>query len=553
MPSSLTIVRASIGWIGTNDNDENDLYTLSTGGRHENNDSLLTYDLFISKNKNVDTDSTEVNMRTDRGADENFIINYEILDINRGDVEFNIQNDVDPRDLSRMDDGELRDSFGNTAEDVIQARIDWEKTFTGDTGVFKLKTGAKYRKSDIFRDLTRNRYDFDVDNYPFASVLKDTGDEKLFSKLRYFEVDIQAAKDLQASNPELYEFQEERFYIDSNVSDYDATEETVAAYVMGTYEIGIHTFIAGVRREDVEWSNMNKVVSFLDEVGSVMPGKQGSSFAFWLPGVHGRHELKENLILRESYNKSYGRPRLSELSRGRSEDEDGNVRDGNPDLEPALSDNFDIQLEYYTDQGGLFSIGFFYKDIKDFTYDRVFEFDALDGNGNPIPVDDGEFEFEQPVNGSSAVNKGIELIARQQLYFLPGALSGLALSGSLTLSDSKADIPNRTDLTLPGFSDTIYTATLDYAWSGFTMRVDYRFRSDYIEGLGSDIESDEFFGQSERVDAEIAYRIRPGVYVYATGTNITDVPLVSYQGYPMFVEDSSIPGPKYTFGVEFEF
>ncbi|MDA1069494.1 MAG: TonB-dependent receptor [Verrucomicrobia bacterium] len=551
--------RASFGWIGTVDNDENDLYTLSTGGRHEKDDSLFTWDLFFSKNKFVDTDSTEVNMRTDRSADPNFIINYKIIDIDRGVVEWDIVNDdvMDPRDLSLMDDGELRDSFGHSNEDVIQARIDWEKTFSGDTGVWTLKTGAKFKKSDMFRDLTRDRYDMEVDDYPFASVLNDTGDEMLFGKLRYFEVDIQAAKDLLKNNPELYEFQEERFYIDSNVSDYDATEDTLAAYVMGTYEIGINSFIFGIRREEVEWSNRNKVVSFLDEEGSVMPGHQGSSYAFWLPGVHGRHELKENLILRESYNKSYGRPRLSELSRGRSEDEDGNIQDGNPDLEPAESDNFDIQLEYYTDQGGLFSIGVFYKDISNFSYDRVYEFDVIGSDGIPVEVPGGgDFEYEQPVNGTSATNKGIELIARQQLHFLPGALSGLALSGSATFSDSKANIPNRTDrddLTLPGFSDKIYTATLDYAWSGFNLRVDWRFRGDYVEGLGSDIESDEYFAEQERIDFEISQRIRPGMFVYITGTNITDDPLVSYQGYRPFVEDTSIPGPKYTVGMEFKF
>jgi len=504
-----------------------------------------------------------VNMRTDRGADDNFIINYEIIDINRGDVTLDIQNDIDPRDTSLLDDGEVRDSFGHSNEDVFQARIDWERTFTGDQGVFTLKTGAKFRQSDIFRDLTRNRYDFEVDDYPFSSVLIPT-DEFLFSKPRYFEVDIQAAKDLLQSSPELYEFQEDRFWLDSNENDYDATEETKAAYVMGTYETGPHTFIAGVRREEVEWDNVRKVATFVDEVGSVELDNQGNSYAFWLPGVHGRHELKENLILRESYNRSYGRPRLSELTGGRIEEiefDDGvidewAIEDGNPDLQPAVSDNFDIQLEYYTDQGGLFSIGYFYKDIEDFSYEEQYDFDVIGPDGIPIPADGGAFEYERPVNGTSATNKGIELIARQQLYFLPGAWRGLALSGSATFSDSKANIPNRTDrddLTLPGFSDKIYTATLDYAWSGFNLRVDWRFRGDYVEGLGSDIESDEYFGEQERIDFEISQRLSPGIFVYLTGTNIKNDPLVSYQGFPMFVEDASIPGPKYTIGMEFEF
>ncbi len=557
--------RASYGWVGTIDNDENDLYSISTGGRHERADSLLTYDLFISKNKNVDTDSTEVNMRTDRGGDPNFIINYEIIDINRGDVALDITNGLSPKDLSLMDDGEIRDSFGTTNEDVFQVRADWEKTFTGDQGVFTFKTGAKLRESDLFRDRTRNRYDMEVDDYPFASVLNDTGDEMLFSKPRYWEVDIQAAKNLLQSNPELYEFQEDRFWLDSNESDYDATEETLAGYVMGTYEKGPHTFIVGARHEDVEWSNINKKAIFLDEVGSVELINQGSSFAFWLPGVHGRHELKENLILRESYNRSYGRPRLSELTKGRLEeielDDQGNIDEwaieqGNPDLVPALSDNFDIQLEYYTENGGLYSIGFFYKDIENFTYDNVYDFNVLGSDGIPIPADGGDFEFEQPVNGTTATNKGIELIARQRMHFLPGAWQGLALGGSLTLSDSKANIPSRTDrddLVLPGFSDVIYTATIDYDWAKISTRIDYRFRGDFIEGLGSDIESDEFFAGEYRLDAEIAYRLRSGVYLYAAGTNLTDEGQLSYQGFSPFIEDASYSGTKYSIGVELEF
>lgn len=556
--------RASYGWIGTIDNEENDLYTISTGGRHEKADSLLTYDLFISKNKNVDTDSTEVNMRTDRSADPNFILNYEIIDINRGEVLIDIVNDdvMDPRDLSLMDDGELRDFSGTKTEEVLSAKIDWERTFTGEQGVFTFKTGAKFRKSDQFRDLTRDRYDFDVDNFPFASVLKDTGNEMLFSKPRYFEVDIQAAKNLFRSSPELFEFQEDRFWLDSNISDYDATEDTLAGYAMGTYEKGAHTIIAGVRHEDVEWSNINKKATFTDGVGSVELIPQGSSYSFWLPGIHGRHELKENLILRESYNRSYGRPRLSELSQGRVEeielDDEGNIDEwaieqGNPNLAPAVSDNFDIQLEYYTEKGGLYSIGLFYKDIKDFTYTNVFDFSVLGPDGIPIPDGDGDFEFEQPVNGTTATNKGIELIARQRLHFLPGAWKGLALGGSLTLSDSKANIPTRTDrndLVLPGFSDVIWTGTLDYDWGRFSSRIDYRFRGDFIEGLGSDIESDEFFAGEYRLDAEVSYRLRSGVFLFATGTNLTDEGQLSYQGFPPFIEDASYSGTKYKFGVE---
>ena len=549
--------RASYGWIGTIDNEENTLYSINVGGRHERTDNLITWDLFYSKNKNVDTDSIEVNMRTDRKAKpNNFLINYEIFDVQRGEVTIDILNGIDPTDLSLMERGQVRDRRGFKIEEVFSARLDWEKTFSLEKGVFTFKTGAKYRVSDQVRDINRDRFGF-IDDFPYADILTSTGNEKLFGKTRYWQVKTDVARDLLRSNPELFELDEDRRILDSNSADYDATETTVAAYVMGTYETGIHTFIFGVRHEEVEWENVNKIGDFSDpENPTVISVNQGDTYDFWLPGVHGRHALTENLILRESFNRSYGRPRLTELSKGREIDDEGNIEDGNSQLKPALSDNFDIQLEYYTKRGGLYSIAFFYKEIENFSFEQVFDFTDIGSDGVPIRDDEGRFEYEQPVNGTNATNKGIELIARQQLFFLPGPWAGLSLGFSATFSDSKATIPNRTDrsdLTLPGFSDRIFTATIDYAWSGFSARLDYRFRGDFIEGLGDDIESDEFFAEGDRLDAEIAFRIRPGIVIYASGTNLTDEPQVSYQGFPPFVEDASISGAKYTFGIQFDF
>ena len=158
------------------------------------------------------------------------------------------------------------------------------------------------------------------------------------------------------TNPDLYEFVEDDSLQDSNISDYDAKETISAAYVMGNVEFGPHTIIGGVRFENYDWDNTNKVVSYLDEVPSVTPVNVGESHSFLLPGIHARHALSSNLILRESYNRSYGRPRLEELSRGRWIDDDGNIQDGNPNLTPAVSDNFDVPAQYYTKTNGLYSI-----------------------------------------------------------------------------------------------------------------------------------------------------------------------------------------------------
>lgn len=544
---------ASMGWIGTLDEQENFLYSFSTGGRHERDSSVLTYDFYYSHNERDTKNDDELNMLMEP-EDPWFVFEYNVIDP-KGFVELNILNGVDPTDLSQMTEGELEEVTAEKTEEVYSFRVDWEKTLLlANDSLFIFKTGLKYRNSDQSFDRTVDLYEMD-ETFPYADVLRVNNDTILLKK-KYFDVQPAIGKQLLRSNPSLFEFVEDDSLQDSNVADYDADETTSAAYVMGTWKSGIHTIVAGVRFEENKWKSTNKIVSYLDEVPSVTTVRNSNSESFWLPGVHLRHALAENLILRESYNRSYGRPRLSELSAGRWIDDDGNIEDGNPDLESAVSDNFDIQLEYYTEQGGLYSIGFFYKDVKDFSYTEVYDFDQLDQNGIPIPAEDGDLEYERPVNGNDATNYGLELIARQPMSFLPGPLKGLILSLSATFTDSSADYPGRTDdrdLPLEGFSEILYTAALDYVWGDFKARVDYRYRDEYIEGLGDDIESDEFYDKEYRLDAEVSYRIRENLWVFVTGTNLTNEPQVSYQGYPGFVEDASYHGRKYTFGVELTF
>jgi TonB-dependent receptor len=545
--------RGSMGWIGTDDERENDLYSVAIGGRHERDASLLTYDFYYSRSKQTISSDLELNMLME--PDDPWMLwEYELTRPWTGDARINLLSGQDPRDLSLMTEGELIDETSVKTEDVLSARLDWEKKFTRDAGVFTLKTGAKYRSSEPKFDLSAIVHEMDED-FPYASVLEPTN-QVLFAKQKYWDVYPRRGLDLLRSNPSLFELNEEDTLADSNLEDYDAKEETSAAYLMGTYQFGKHTILGGVRYEKVDWSNVNKQASYLNGVPTVTTVNHGDSYSHWLPGLHLRHALTDNLVLRESYNRSYGRPQLGELTMGRFVDEDGNIEDGNPELQPALSDNFDIQLEYYTKNGGLYSVGFFYKKVKDFTFTQVYDFDVLGADGIPIPADGGDFEYERPVNGTTATNYGWELIARQRLFFLPGMLSGFSTSLSATFTESEADYPNRTDrddLALEGFSDYIFTGSLEYAWGNFRARLDYRYRSDYIEGLGDDIESDEFYAAEERVDAELSYRLRKNLSVFVNGTNLTNRPQVAYQGYGFFVEDTSYAGRKYTFGVEYSF
>lgn len=559
--------RGSRGWIGTEEDNYNDLYSINFGGRHERPDSLLLYDFFYSYSKNVVTDDTEMNMLME--PDDPWIVQeYKIHKIHKGDVEVNVINGVDISDLSLMSEGELEEVSSVKEEDIYSARIDWEKKFERDNGTFTLKTGAKWRVSAPKFERTLTMHTMDED-FPYDRVVVPT-DAHLFLKPKYYDALPKLGQALLRSNPELFEYDENTTITESNIRDYDAEEGTTAAYVMGTYRFGKHTILGGVRYEKIEWESQRVRVPVIDGVATPQKEDLGNSYDFWLPGLHLRHELRKNLIMRESYNKSYGRPNLGQLTLGRiiarpsGSNLVGNITDGNPNLQPVESHNFDWQIEYYTANSGLYSIGVFYKDVTNFSFQWDTRFNTLDASGEPIIVigQTSGPRYRRVSNGASAEQYGLELIARQRLTMLPWFFKNITANASATFSESEALYPHRTielggdgrtDLPLPGFSPYIFTASLEYAKGGFRARADYRYRDDYVEGLGADIESDEYYAAEERVDAEMSYEIRKGLGVYISGTNLTNRWQVSYQGYGPFVEDASNAGRKITVGMEYKF
>jgi len=542
------------GWIGTDEDRETDLYSFNVGGKHETPERLFTWDLFYSHNEDKFLNANELNMLAEPG-DPFFQFEYQLFDTERGDVTITEIGGVnDPTDLSLIDEGELILETVDETEDLFQVRVDFERFFDWRNGELSFKTGGVYRLSEADSDLSALVYEMD-DTFPYAQVV-DATSEVQFNDPKFYNVFPQRGVELLASDPGLFELNEEDTLETSFREDFESEEDTIALYGMGTYTIGRHRIIAGLRYEEVGFDNTNFSASFLNGETTVSRVTVSNDFDFWLPGLHLRHELTPQLILRESYNRSYGRPRRSELATGRFINEDGDIVDGNPNLRPAVSDNFDVQLEYYTETGGLYSVGVFYKEIEDFTYDLVYEFNELDENGIPIPVENGDFEYEVPQNGTTADNLGLELIAAQRLVFLPGPLQGLTARVSATFLETDANFPNRTDRTdlqLPGFSDFVFAGTLDWTWEGLNLRADYIYRSEYVEGLGTDIESDEYFGEEQRLDLSGSFTFENGLAFFGNVINVTDEPQFSYQGFPPFVEDANIVGRTYNFGVSYAF
>ena len=557
--------QASVGYIGTTANEHNDTWNWAAGAKHERDTLTITYDLFYSTTTYVRPNFTEFNVVNQPATAGYYLVEYDAT--SRLRPTFTILNGLSPTDFAYTRQGPVNLIFipRSREEENYNARADVEKKFPGETISHALKTGVKFRESRLKYDQQSTSYQIAANalaqaTFPFQRVLIPTTDS-LWGNPRYQYADEVEAAKVFFENPNIWNAVQPSSFNNSNNNDYTAKQSTTAAYVMDTIKMGRHSLIAGVRWEQTGFERTGKR-ALVRLPGPVLVAEEvrgRGKYDAWLPGLHFRHELARNLILRESFNKSYGRPRLGDVTRGRNESTAVNgaitITEGNADLQAMESDNFDIQLEWYNDKGGLYSVALFQKDIKNFAYNKVTRFDVLDANGRPVPAVSGFNTHTQPQNGPGAKNRGIELIARQRLYFLPGPLKGLAADVSATFTKSKAVLPGREadDIPLEGFSKYLLTTSLSYAWGRFTARADYRYRDAYIEGLDANTDEDEWFSAREQVDAEMSFRIRKGLRFFASGTNLTHRPQVSYTGQKVFPEDISYSGRKYSFGLEWQF
>jgi TonB-dependent receptor len=531
---------------------DNDVYGASLGGQHQMGATTVTLDLFRSNNEsNRDRSLAYVirNQGYQFGYDQTI----------RWKPVYTILNGKDPYDVTSINRGDLTYSPRDAAEKASSLRLDVERKFTGDGLAGAFKFGGKFRSNVKEQDQASVVYvtGSNAAGFPYASILQRT-DYKVFGALPIYQYpDLNKLDDLRRTRPELFALQTASALQNDVINDYRAQEDTSAAYAMGTLRFGRTTLITGVRMEHNTFESLT--YRYNSNAPAVpTPVKAKRDYTMWLPGLHLRHELAKNLILRESYNRSYSRPDVNSLVAGLNLNaETGNISGGNPNLQPSTADNFDVQLEYYTPKGGLYSAGVFYKKMKGFYYDSTLRFTNTDANGYPIADPNGARLYTTQDNALGATNYGLELIARQRLLFLPAPLNGLGVSLSATLTKSDGKYPGRLEEKLPtyGFSDRIYNAALEYSGGGFRARLSYTYRSDFLEGLDANNFFDDYFGAYESLNWESSYQLNRQTRLFFNVNNLTDEPQISYQGVgrPDNPEDYTTYSWRATTGVSYRF
>jgi TonB-dependent receptor len=116
----------------------------------------------------------------------------------------------------------------------------------------------------------------------------------------------------------------------------------------------------------------------------------------------------------------------------------GGNSNGNPNLDPWRSSNYDVSFEYYANRSTLINFALFYVSVKSFI-----------NNGSvqncDLPDQDGVerhhcVSINEPIQGSGSNLKGAELGIKQAFDFLPGFLRDFGAEANFTYSPSNTGV-----------------------------------------------------------------------------------------------------------------
>src|SRR5690606_5247602 len=312
----------------------------------------------------------------------------------------------------------------------------------------------------------------------------------------------------------------------SLVEDYRASEDVLAAYLMGTMDFGDLRVIAGARVEHTDFDATGWAVD-LDADGALTatPTSASSSYTSVLPGLHLRYDTGGDWVLRGAVTKTIARPGFGDISpRASINRDDEEVELGNPQLDPYESTNIDLSFERYLGESGIFSAGVFHKSIDGYIVETWSRSD---------PAFPG-YDVTRPVNGEDAKVLGVELNWQQKLDFLPGAWSGLlvGLSGTWLDTEFVAGTEDRAGETfaLPLSSERLYSAHLGWENDRLSARLAAVHRSEYLDEIGDDARYDLWVAPHTQLDFSLDVGLAPGWHLYFEASNLLDEPLELYQG-----------------------
>ncbi|PKI16091.1 TonB-dependent receptor [Colwellia sp. 12G3] len=406
----------------------------------------------------------------------------------------------------------------------------------------------------------------------------------------------------------------------SILNEGSVTEETSSIYIDTAWEFDVSDITvqinAGMRYEqtDVTSSVLQAIPTDVWWQGGsewhtqYLPGndflEMTGEHDVFLPMIDIKLDLTDDLVGRVSWGKTIARAPLGSLAGGRSLGASTRIGsrtggEGNTNLQPYESTNFDLSLEYYYGEGSYASIGYFNKDVKNFIGSEIVEttidgfYDIYQGPRWDQAVSDIEGRGDQATNdaifaqiqanGSSLNDQGYLVptssdpamlwdISRpsnapdtKNVYGVELALQhligetgfGFGINGTLVEGDVEFDVESLNQQTpLDGLSNSANFQAF-YEKHGLSVKVTYAWRDEFLLGVGQSQGSSDnppqFAKEFGQWDMSINYDVTDRFTVFFEGINLNDE---TEQGFGRYEEQflfANQYGPRYSVGVRYSF
>lgn len=239
------------------------------------------------------------------------------------------------------------------------------------------------------------------------------------------------------------------------------------------------------------------------------------SYSNFLPSLNLSFEIAEDTFIRAAASRTLTRPRLDQLAANQglgfdntvcldttgdqlpdtlvpgATDADSscfNLGGGNPFLQPYMSNSFDLAFEQYFGTNSAVSIAVFHKQLEDWVIDQSTFVDGTQiietgGLGSFLAAnpETARTRLSGPTNFADGSITGLEATLRLNLDdYLPENLEGFGTSFSYTVAENDLENETGQSITIPGYSNDIWSADVYYENHGFRGKVSARYRDGFL-------------------------------------------------------------------------
>lgn len=334
---------------------------------------------------------------------------------------------------------------------------------------------------------------------------------------------------------------------------YTAKENVFSAYAMADYQVTDKVeLIAGFRNEANYLEFTGSKVATTTEGSTVETIVSKKEYNAFLPMVHAKIKVSDKAILRTAYTRTYARPTFSRLNPGTQISEIAlTITEGNTELNPTFSNNFDMMFEFYPKGLGLLSAGVYYKGLTDYIYD----------DQSVVRLNNQNYIRSRPENLDKAWLYGIEVGLVKRFDKEGSLLKNFGVELNYSYIDSEVEIPTFTNgeqtgsykTTLPEQAKHIGNAILFYENDKFMARIAGNLKGKYIKSIRSlaGPEHYQWFDSNFTVDFSTSYAINDRLRLFAEVGNITNAPNRYYHGTSDRPEQAGWSGVRGQVGLSF--